>query len=148
MDEAPISLSDIAMLSHLANGIIPADDRDSGAASVHAGPSIAARMRFSPYADIYVTGLKAANDHVRTVFGKEVKALSPEQIHELLMHLSESTPAFFRQLRADVCALYLSDPGVWKRIGFPGASTELPEAKPLVVCWAMVVLSNLRCSRM
>jgi hypothetical protein len=30
---------------------------------------------------------------------------------------------FFRQLRMDVCALYLSDPGVWARIGFPGPST-------------------------
>lgn len=125
MDETPISLSDIATLTRLANGIIPSDDRDAGAALVHAGPSIAARMRFSPFADIYVAGLKASDDLARTSFGKEVKALSPEQVHTLLTHLSDSSPEFFRQLRADVCALYLSDPGVWQRIGFPGASTEL-----------------------
>ena len=31
---------------------------------------------------------------------------------------------YFRQLRMDVCALYLSDAGVWQRMGFPGASSE------------------------
>ena len=29
-----------------------------------------------------------------------------------------------KQLRMDVCALYLTDPGVWGRIGFPGPSVE------------------------
>jgi hypothetical protein len=29
---------------------------------------------------------------------------------------------FFRQLRMDVSAVYLNDPGVWERIGFPGPS--------------------------
>ena len=124
MEETRISISDIATLSRLANGIIPSDDRDAGAASVHAGPNIAARMRFSPFADIYVTGLQTAEDYARAVFGNEVKVLTPGQIHQLLEHLSESSPAFFRQLRADVCGLYLSDPGVWQRIGFPGTSTE------------------------
>jgi len=33
-------------------------------------------------------------------------------------------PGFFKQLRMDVAALYLGDPGVWRRIGFPGPSTD------------------------
>ena len=41
--------------------------------------------------------------------------------HELT--LREQQPGFFKQLRMDVCALYLSDPGVWARIGFPGPSS-------------------------
>ncbi|MEY2427611.1 MAG: hypothetical protein QOJ40_496, partial [Verrucomicrobiota bacterium] len=35
----------------------------------------------------------------------------------------EKLPSFFKQLRMDVSALYLSDPAVWQRIGFPGPST-------------------------
>jgi hypothetical protein len=42
----------------------------------------------------------------------------------LLGLLREHSPHFFRLLRADVCALYLSDAGVWQRIGFPGPSAE------------------------
>ena len=45
MSETPVTLADIATLAALANGIIPADERDAGAASVHAGPGIAERMR-------------------------------------------------------------------------------------------------------
>ena len=58
MNETSITLKDITTLAVLANGIIPADDRDAGAAAVHAGPGIAERMRWSPYADVYVDGLK------------------------------------------------------------------------------------------
>ena len=36
----------------------------------------------------------------------------------------DASPAFFKQLRMDVCALYLSEPAVWRRIGFPGPSTR------------------------
>ena len=125
MTETAITLQDIAALAALANGIIPADERDAGAASVHAGPGIAERMRRSPYAMIYVDGLKAAHELAQSRFGKMAHQLLPEQIHELLAALRDESPAFFRQLRADVCALYLSDAGVWQRIGFPGASTDL-----------------------
>lgn len=45
MNEPTITLNDITTLAVLANGIIPADDRDAGAATVHAGPSIAERMQ-------------------------------------------------------------------------------------------------------
>ena len=124
MTETPITLTNIAMLAALANGIIPADDRDAGAAAVHAGPGIAERMRRSPYAAVYLDGLRAAHEFAKTMFAKSAPELTAGQMHELLTALSAQSPAFFRQLRADVCALYLSDAGVWQRIGFPGPSTD------------------------
>ena len=124
MTETNISLNDIATLAALAGGIIPADDRDAGAAAVHAGPGIAERMRRSPYADVYVDGLKAARELAREMFVQAVDELNAAQLFELLTALSARSPTFFRQLRADVCALYLSDAGVWQRIGFPGPSSD------------------------
>ena len=124
MTEPAITLDDIATLAALANGIIPADKRDAGAASVHAGPGIAERMRRSPYAAVYVDGLATSRRLARTLFAKSVPDLDSAQLHQLLASLGMQAPAFFRQLRADVCAFYLSDPGVWRRIGFPGPSTE------------------------
>lgn len=125
MTEPRVTLTDIATFTALANGIIPADERDAGAALVHAGAGIAERMRRSPYAEIYVDGLKAAHDLAASRFGKKVPELDAEQLHGLLTALRDESPAFFRQLRADVCALYLSDAAVWQRIGFPGPSSDL-----------------------
>ena len=125
MNETPISLQDIATLAALANGIIPADERDAGAASVHAGPGIAERMRYSPYAQVYVEGISAARHLAQTRFGKAVHELDASQMIELLTMLGTQAPVFFRQLRSDVCVLYLSDAAVWQRIGFPGPSTNL-----------------------
>ena len=122
--ETPVTLRDITILSALASGIIPADDRDAGATGVHAGASIAARMRTSPYADVYLDGLKAASEISKSNFGIDVDALDTTQLHQLLAILRVQVPEFFRQLRADVCVFYLSDPGVWQRIGFPGPSTD------------------------
>lgn len=124
MNETNITLKDIATLAVLANGIIPADDRDAGAAAVHAGPGIAERMRRSPYAYLYVDGLHAAHELARETFAIAVDELNAAQVSQLLTALSARSPAFFRQLRADVCALYLTDPGVWQRIGFPGPSSD------------------------
>ena len=124
MTETNISLNDIATLAALAGGIIPADDRDAGAAAVHAGPGIAERMRRSPYADVYVDGLKAARELAREMFVQAVDELNAAQLFELLTALSARSPTYVRQLRADVSALYLSDAGVWQRIGFPGPSSD------------------------
>lgn len=124
VSETPISLKDIATLAALANGIIPADHRDAGAAAVHAGPGIAERMRRSPYAPVYVDGLKTVHQLAQTLFATSPHSLTARQMEELLTALSLQSPGFFRQLRADVCALYLSDPAVWQRIGFPGPSTD------------------------
>ncbi len=124
MNDPTITLNDIATLAVLANGIIPADHRDAGAATVHAGPSIAERMRRSPNASVYVDGLRATYQLAEAMFARRVQELEAVQVHQLISVLSEQCPAFFRQLRADVCAFYLSDPGVWKRIGFPGPASD------------------------
>jgi acyl-CoA reductase-like NAD-dependent aldehyde dehydrogenase len=124
MTADPITLDDIAALSVLANGIIPPDTRDAGAAAVQAGPGLAERARHGPARAVYVDGLNHASKLARKKFGCPVHLLEARELHELLGNLEESAPAFFRQLRADVCALYLSDPGVWQRIGFPGPSAE------------------------
>ena len=124
VEETTLSLSQISLLSTLAQGIIPPDDRDSGAASVHAGPTIAAKIRTSAFAIIYVDGLADAARIAQDEFGMRVSQLNPEQLHSLLERLKHGSPDFFRQLRSDVCLIYLSDPGVWQRIGFPGESAE------------------------
>ena len=113
MTGTPITLQDIATLAALANGIIPADESDAGAAVVHAGPGIAERMRRSPYAQVYVDGVKAAHEIARAKFDRAAHDLDSAEMNDLLGTLRDQSPAFFRQLRADVCALYLSDAGVW-----------------------------------
>ena len=115
---------DVAALTALANGILPADARDAGAAAVNAGPAIAERVRQGAFENVYLTGLSTADELARTQFACPVPALNTAQLEELLTTLRDRAPAFFRQLRADVCARYLSDPAVWQRIGFPGPSSE------------------------
>lgn len=122
--ETPISLDDIAVITALANGIIPPDEHDWGAAAVHAGPTIAGRIRLSPYADVYLSGLADARTLSESMFGTKIQDIGANQMHELLGKLRDDSPDFFRQLRSDVCVFYLSDPGVWQRIGFPGESTD------------------------
>jgi len=124
MSEISFSADDVATLSALANGVIPPDERDAGAAAVAAGPRIAERARQGLNGTLYVAGLKLASNLARQRFGREVNGLSPAELHELISALDAASPGFFRQLRGDVCALYMSDPGVWQRIGFPGPSTE------------------------
>lgn len=124
MDETPFTLDDIAALAALANGIIPADARDSGAAAVHAGPGIAERARHGMNGPLYADGLREAESLAQSRFGRAVGDLNTKEIQGLLDTLSDSVPAFFRQLRADTCASYLSDISVWERIGFPGPSSD------------------------
>jgi Gluconate 2-dehydrogenase subunit 3 len=116
---------DIAALAALANGIIPADDTDAGAASVNAGERLAEKLRAAgPTAALYRQGLETAVRLSSERFAKSLDQLTPQQMHDLLGQLRDTAcPAFFKQLRTDVCALYLADPGVWQRIGFPGPST-------------------------
>jgi hypothetical protein len=114
---------DAVMLAALANGIIPADARDAGAAAVNAGPRLAEKLAAGANTALYRAGLAAATALAQSKFGRTPEVLEAAQMHELLGVLREQQPAFFRQLRADVFAMYLSDPGVWARIGFPGPST-------------------------
>jgi hypothetical protein len=114
---------DAALLAALANGIIPPDERDAGAAAVDAGRRLAARLAAGTNAALYRAGLAAASALAKERFGREIPLLDAAQLHELMGLLRQQQPGFFKQLRLDVCALYLSDPGVWQRIGFPGPST-------------------------
>lgn len=121
MNEMRFNLRDIEAL---ANGIIPADERDAGAASVNAGATIAERVRRGVNGALYADGLETAKRLAHEKFGRDAADLAPVEVYELLGALEKVSPRFFRQLRMDVCALYMSDPTVWRRIGFPGPSTE------------------------
>jgi hypothetical protein len=119
----PLVAEGAEALAALANGIIPADGRDAGAAAVGAGPRLAEKLAAGASAALYRAGLAAAAELAGAKFGRPPQQLDAAEMRELIEELRERQPAFFRQLRADVCALYLSDPGVWERIGFPGPST-------------------------
>ena len=124
MKETPVLIADIATLIALANGILPSDHRDAGAAFVHAGPGLAEKMRRGPFGNVYVQGIAAANAMAQSQFGRDISELDSAQVQCVLEWLLSHNPAFFRQLRADVCGMYMSDPAVWERIGFPGPSSE------------------------
>ena len=117
-------MDDVALLTALANGIIPADDRDAGAAAINAGPRLAEKLAAGTNAAVYRRGLATADELARSQFGGGLTELDAGQLHDLLGLLRERQLGFFKQLRMDVCGLYLTDPGVWSRIGFPGPSAE------------------------
>jgi len=107
----------VKIMEKLANGIIPADEMDGGARVVNAGRKIAERIDAGINSKVYLNGLEF-------LAGRNVLGMSEEQIHELLGMMREKMPGFFKQLRMDVSAMYLSDEGVWERIGFGGPSSE------------------------
>src|SRR4051812_39597545 len=120
-----MTVDQTAALRNLAQGIIPADETDAGAAAVDAAERLAQRVDAGINAALYLEGLRRAEALARRRFSGGVESLTPDQVHELLGLLRADMPgSFFKQLRADVCALYLADPAVWERIGFPGPSTE------------------------
>jgi hypothetical protein len=114
----------ISTLTALANGIIPPDARDAGASTVNAGPRLAEKIAAGTNAPLYLRGIEAADQLAGNRYNVSVPNLNPDQLHTLLTHLRDTLPAFFKQLRMDVCALYLSNPSVWQRIGFPGPSAD------------------------
>jgi hypothetical protein len=116
---------DLQGLTLLANGIIPADERDAGAAAVNAGPRLADRMNAGINAALYADGLRRARELALEMFGCALTDLaSADHLHALIERLRTDAPGFFKQLRMDVAALYLSDPDVWRRIGFPGPAID------------------------
>ena len=119
----PFDSDQIAALVVLADGIIPPDEIDGGAGEVHAAARIAEKIRGGANEALYREGLEAAAVLAIEIYGCRVHRLTAEQTHELLARLRGGLPAFFKQLRLDVSALYLSEPAVWQRIGFPGPST-------------------------
>jgi len=118
----PLNTEQIATLAVLADGIIPPDETDAGAASVDAGKRLAGKVQAGSNAALYLRGIEMASALAQEKFGCLANQLSAEQVHELLAEVRERQPGFFKQLRMDVAALYLSDPAVWQRIGFPGPS--------------------------
>ena len=119
-----LSDDDQRALAALANGIIPADELDAGAACVNAGPRLAEKIVAGVNASVYAAGLARAAHLAAHRFDRRVADLAPAQVHHVLGVLRDEQPGFFKQLRMDVCAMYLIDPAVWERIGFPGPSTE------------------------
>jgi hypothetical protein len=111
-------------LATLAQGIIPADEFDAGAGAVDAAERLAQRIDAGVNAKVYLDGLRRAEAMARQRFSATVESLAPGEVHELIGALRAEAPGLFKQLRMDVCALYLADPLVWERIGFPGPSTE------------------------
>ena len=107
MNEPSITLGDIGTLAALADGIIPADERDAGAGLVHAGPSIAERMRRSPSAQVYVEGLQAARVFASERFGQDVRELDANQMRELLAALRDQSPASSANC-VRMCARFIS----------------------------------------
>jgi len=109
----------VKILEKLANGIIPADEMDEGAACVAAAKKIVERIEKGVNAKVYLAGL----DFVESL-KQDVATMNEGEIHELLGMIREKAPGFFKQMRMDVSAIYLSDEGVWERIGFGGPSSE------------------------
>jgi hypothetical protein len=116
----PLHALEQATLAALAGGIIPADDRDAGAAAVQAAEQLGARIARGQNASLYRQGIALADQLAAGSFQRPVSDLAPDDLHELIGRLREQHSAFFRQLRMDVSALYLGDAGVRERIGFPG----------------------------
>jgi Gluconate 2-dehydrogenase subunit 3 len=110
-------------LAALANGIIPADKADAGAAAVDAGARLSEKIAGGLNQSLYEQGLQAAESLAMARFARSVERLAPAEMHELIGLVHSEVPAFYKQLRLDVCTMYLSDPAVWERIGFPGPST-------------------------
>ena len=117
-----LSLKQVACLAALADGIIPPDEKDAGAGSVNAAARLAEKIGNGINSSLYFEGLLIAASLASERHSREVGQLNAQEIHDLLGAIRERAPGFFKQLRMDVSALYLSDPAVWQRIGFPGPS--------------------------
>jgi hypothetical protein len=115
---------DIETLTALANAIVPPDDRDAGAAAVDAGPRLATRLQGDPRHAVYDEGLRIARELAARTAARPIPELPPGELHELMLRLRDAAPGFFKQLRLDVTTMYLSDPRVWERMGFPGPSID------------------------
>jgi hypothetical protein len=120
---ATLNHDQIATLEALANGIIPSDERDAGAAEVKAAEQLAGKIRNGIHSALYLRGIDLAQALARNKFARPVAELTATEIYEWIADVRETDPGFFKQLRMDVSVLYLGDPGVWQRIGFPGPST-------------------------
>src|SRR5262245_53066637 len=104
MSSMDLNAEKIAALAVLANGIIPDDEIDGGAATVQAGAALAEKARRGINASLYLQGLAEAEAIAREQCGKSVGDLDAQEIHRVLGMLQQKSPAFFKQLRMDVSA--------------------------------------------
>ena len=121
---ATLSPNQIAVLEALARGIIPADAKDQGAAALNAGGHLAKRLEPNPFASGLIEGVKFAEEESVRQFGMTIDKLPPDALHQLLALIRDQAPTVFKFVRMETCALYLSQPRTWERIGFPGPSIE------------------------
>jgi len=124
MSELRLTPEQVAALSALACAMIPADEKDEGVASFDAGRRLANKIETDLNATPYLNGLRIAENVALEEFDRPVAELDARALAKLLGMLRDGAPALFKVIRAEVCALYLSQPSVWKRIGFPGPSIE------------------------
>jgi hypothetical protein len=123
MSDLIFTADQINAIVALANGIIPPDENDGGAA-LNAGLWLAEKIGRGVDVAVYGEGLQTAAMVARERFNASVSTLTADAIYELLGILRDQVPGFFKQLRMDTCAIYMGDARVWKRIGFPGPSTD------------------------
>lgn len=124
MSALTLSPEQVATLQSLASAIIPADSRGAGVAQFNPGVHLAEKLRTNPFASGLLQGLAFAEKQSLEMFGIPIGELPPESLNKLLGVLRDQSPAFFKFLRMETCALYLSQPTTWQRIGFPGPSIE------------------------
>jgi hypothetical protein len=124
MSAFTLSPEHVAALKSLASAIIPADSRGPGVAQFNPGAHLAGKLQANPFASGLLQGLDFAEKQSLQMFGLPVGELPLESLDNLVGVLRDRSPAFFKFLRMETCALYLSQAATWQRIGFPGPSIE------------------------
>jgi hypothetical protein len=119
------STRQVETLRALACGILPSDELDDGVGSLDAGEHLATKLAANPFAERLLEDLRVTERDSAAHFGRSVGELDGEGLSQLLAMLRERTPLLFKFVRMESCALYLSQPATWPRIGFPGPSIEL-----------------------
>lgn len=124
MSGVSLTAEQVATLSALACAMIPADEKDEGVAAFDPGRRLADKIEVDVNPAPYLKGLRIAEHAALEEFDRPIPKLDAAALEKLLGMLRDGAPAFFKFVRAEVCGLYLTEPTVWKRIGFPGPSIE------------------------
>ncbi len=122
MESKGLTSDQIAGLARLVNGIIPGADEETASPGPCVTQRLAAKIIGGSVQNLYLRGLEKAEVFSQQKYRKSLLSLDALETHELLEKIREEIPAFFKQLRMDTSAIYLSQPEVWKKIGFPGPS--------------------------
>src|SRR4051812_16632467 len=92
----------IETLSALCDGIIPPDERDAGAAAVHAAPRLGEKISAGMSTALYARGIQLADDLACSSYGRRVCKLTRVETDDLMARVRDALPGFFKQLRMDV----------------------------------------------